>query len=98
MAAPTLRLRVDGISNYILTVILLQPQQYGIVEGDLAMCMSLYHGFELIQQHGLRALYSYLESLLTGDKGYGRVKAELTKNGDMCQLMDMLRSKFDPIR
>lgn len=56
--------------------------------------MSLYHGFELLQLHGLKSLYTYLEGLSSGDKGYGRTRTELNKNGDFRDLMDNLHSKF----
>ena len=71
---------------------------FGVVEGDFALAMSLYHGYELLQQHGLRSLYNFLESLLNGEKGYGRTRTELQRNADFCSLMDNLRSKFDPIK
>ena len=71
-----------------------QRSQYGVVEGDFALAMSLYHGYELLQLHGSRSLYNFLEGVLTGDKGYGRTRAELTKNADFNQLMDLLTSKY----
>ncbi|XP_064600468.1 Fanconi anemia group M protein-like [Liolophura sinensis] len=72
----------------------LQRTQYGAIEGDFALAMSLYHGFELLQLHGLKSLYTYLEGLSSGDKGYGRTRTELNKNGDFRDLMDNLHSKF----
>ncbi|XP_033734152.1 Fanconi anemia group M protein-like [Pecten maximus] len=72
----------------------LQRTQYGAVEGDLALAMSLYHGFELLQLHGQRSLYNYLESIVSGEKGHGRTKAELMRNANFVEMMDKLRSKF----
>ncbi|XP_060063063.1 Fanconi anemia group M protein-like [Ylistrum balloti] len=72
----------------------LQRTQYGAVEGDLALAMSLYHGFELLQLHGQRSLYNYLESIVSGEKGHGRTKTELMKNAGFVELMEKLRSQF----
>ena len=65
-----------------------------MVEGDFALAMSLYHGYELLQLHGSRSLYNFLVGILTGDKGYGRTKAELTRNADFNELMGMLSGKY----
>ena len=76
-----------------------QRSNYGVVEGNFALCMSLYHGYELLQHHGLRSLHTFLDSLLSGDKGYGRTRTELMRNHDFCQLMDQLKAKFEvPIK
>ncbi|XP_013379529.1 Fanconi anemia group M protein [Lingula anatina] len=74
----------------------LQRHQYGIVEGDFAMCMSLYHGFELLQQHGLRSLHQFLKSIVSGEKGHGRTRSELMRNQDFNAIMEMLEEKFEP--
>ncbi|XP_052770276.1 Fanconi anemia group M protein-like [Mya arenaria] len=68
--------------------------QYGVVEGDFALAMSLYHGYELLQLHGSRSLYNFLEGILTGEKSYGRTRTELMRNGDFVSLMEMLASKY----
>ena len=75
----------------------LQPYQFGIVEGDFALCMSLYHGYELLQQHGLRSMLTYLDSLQNGTKGSGRTKAELNNNIEFNEIMDMLHDKYKPV-
>ncbi|KAL5008399.1 hypothetical protein ScPMuIL_013980 [Solemya velum] len=67
----------------------LQRSQFGLVEGDFALAMSLFHGFELLQQHGLRSLYEYLN-----DKNYGKNRTELTRNGTYNELMTKLQEKF----
>ncbi|VDI57127.1 fanconi anemia group M protein [Mytilus galloprovincialis] len=74
----------------------LQRNNYGMVEGDFALALSLYHGFELLQLHGSRSLFNYLDGILHGDKGYGRTKTELLRNHDFNELMDLLREKFAP--
>ena len=37
----------------------LNPQVKGVVEGDYASAMSLYHGYELLLQHGMRPFYNF---------------------------------------
>ncbi|BFZ07881.1 hypothetical protein BsWGS_10920 [Bradybaena similaris] len=73
---------------------ILQKVQYGNIEADFAMAISLYHGFELLQLHGLRSLYNYLTGIIVGDKGYGRTRSELLRNADFNDIMDNLRQKF----
>ncbi|XP_046337083.2 Fanconi anemia group M protein-like isoform X2 [Haliotis rufescens] len=68
--------------------------QYGVVEGDFALALSLYHGYELLQLHGLRSLYNFLDGIINGDKGYGRTKTELMKNGNFLEIMDILKTKY----
>ena len=38
----------------------LDNQQKGVLEGDFGSAMSLYHGFDLLQQHGLRPFYNFM--------------------------------------
>lgn len=74
----------------------MQRNNYGSIEGDFALAMSLYHGFELLQLHGSRSLYNYLDGILHGDKGYNRTRTELTRNPDFNDLINDLREKFIP--
>lgn len=46
-----------------------QGMHQGIIEGDFALCISLYHGYELLLQMGLRSLYIYLCGIMDGSKG-----------------------------
>ena len=69
-----------------------------MVEGDFALCMSLYHSYELLQQHGLRSMFNFLESLVSGEKGSNRTKAELSRNQVFKELFEALQTKFQPIR
>ena len=69
-----------------------------MVEGDFALGISLYHGLELLQLHGLRSLYSYLEGVVSGDKGYARTRTELTRNADFAELLDALRDNFQLVK
>ena len=43
--------------------------QQGIIEGEFAICISLYHGYELLQQMGMRSLYFFLCGIMDGTKG-----------------------------
>ncbi|EHB13019.1 Fanconi anemia group M protein [Heterocephalus glaber] len=43
--------------------------QQGIIEGEFAVCISLYHGYELLQQMGMRSLYFFLCGIMDGTKG-----------------------------
>ncbi|XP_064622547.1 uncharacterized protein LOC135484794 [Lineus longissimus] len=74
----------------------LSQSQYGMVEGDFAMCISLYHGYELLQLHGLKPLYSFLEGIASGEKGFGRSRHELLRNADFCSILEELKAKFHP--
>ncbi|XP_057245440.1 Fanconi anemia group M protein-like, partial [Malurus melanocephalus] len=40
----------------------------GIIEGDFALCISLYHGYELLLQMGIRSLFIYLWGIMDGAK------------------------------
>ena len=35
------------------------PAQRGIVEADFAVAMSLYHGYDLLTQHGMRPFFNF---------------------------------------
>ncbi|XP_062593616.1 Fanconi anemia group M protein-like [Saccostrea cucullata] len=76
----------------------LPRSQYGIVEGDFALAISLYHGYELVQLHGLRSLYNFLEGTINGEKGHGRTRTELMKIPDFSDLMNMLCEKFGKMK
>lgn len=82
--------------GFDLFIIYFQRNNYGSIEGDFALAMSLFHGFELLQLHGSRSLYNYLNGILHGDKGYNRTRTELTRNLDFNDLMDDLREKLAP--
>lgn len=60
------------------------------------MAMSLYHGYELLQLHGLRSLYTFLDSIINGEKSLNRTRTELLKNVDFIQIMEILQKKFKP--
>ncbi|XP_019330330.1 PREDICTED: Fanconi anemia group M protein, partial [Aptenodytes forsteri] len=66
----------------------------GIVEGDFALCISLYHGYELLLQMGTRSLFIYLCGIMDGSKGLTRTKNELGRNEDFMKLYQQLRDTF----
>ncbi|XP_069591061.1 Fanconi anemia group M protein [Ranitomeya imitator] len=68
--------------------------QMGVVEGDFALCISLYHGYELLQQMGTRSLFYYLRSIMDGSKGMSRARNELGRNADFMSLYQNLESMF----
>ncbi|XP_010214819.1 PREDICTED: Fanconi anemia group M protein [Tinamus guttatus] len=66
----------------------------GTIEGDFALCISLYHGYELLLQMGLRSLFIYLCGIMDGSKGLSRTRNELGRNEDFLQLYQQLRDMF----
>ncbi|NXL33035.1 FANCM protein, partial [Glaucidium brasilianum] len=66
----------------------------GIIEGDFALCISLYHGYELLLQMGIRSLFIYLCGIMDGSKGLIRTKNELGRNEDFMKLYEQLRDMF----
>lgn len=57
------------ISSLLNLICFFQGVQQGIIEGELAICISLYHGYELLQQMGMRSLYFFLSGIMDGTKG-----------------------------
>nr|XP_019607284.1 PREDICTED: Fanconi anemia group M protein isoform X3 [Rhinolophus sinicus] len=68
--------------------------QQGKIEGEFALCISLYHGYELLQQMGMRSLYFFLCGIMDGTKGMTRAKNELSRNVDFMKLYNHLESLF----
>ncbi|XP_037359165.1 Fanconi anemia group M protein isoform X2 [Talpa occidentalis] len=68
--------------------------QQGIIEGEFAICISLYHGYELLQQMGMRSLYLFLCGIMDGTKGMTRAKNELSRNEDFMKLYNHLECMF----
>ncbi|XP_006813423.1 Fanconi anemia group M protein-like, partial [Saccoglossus kowalevskii] len=67
--------------------------QQGSIEGDFAMCISLYHGYDLLLQHGMKSLYSFLQSLIDGSKGTSRARSELGRNQNFNSLLESLHEQ-----
>ncbi|XP_040267293.1 Fanconi anemia group M protein isoform X1 [Bufo bufo] len=68
--------------------------QMGAVEGDFALCISLYHGYELLLQMGTRSLFFYLRSIMDGSKGMNRARNELGRNANFMDLYQRLEAMF----
>ncbi|KAM6180846.1 Fanconi anemia group M protein isoform 2-T2 [Erethizon dorsatum] len=68
--------------------------QQGIIEGEFAICISLYHGYELLQQMGMRSLYFFFCGIMDGTKGMTRAKNELCRNEDFVKLYHHLECMF----
>ncbi|NXJ19990.1 FANCM protein, partial [Dicrurus megarhynchus] len=66
----------------------------GIIEGDFALCISLYHGYELLLQMGIRSLFIYLWGIMDGSKGLSRTRTELGRSEDFMELYQQLRDTF----
>ncbi|XP_010710473.1 Fanconi anemia group M protein isoform X1 [Meleagris gallopavo] len=71
--------------------------QQGVIEGDFALCISLYHGYELLQQMGARSLFIYLCGIMDGSKGLTRTKNELGRNEDFMRLYQQLTDMFSDV-
>ncbi|CAG0880831.1 unnamed protein product [Darwinula stevensoni] len=72
--------------------------QFGIIEGDFAICMTLCHASELLLLHGLRPFYHFLKGVLDGEKGQGRTRTELLRNPSFLKMMEDLEGKFSSDR
>uniref|UniRef100_A0A8C4VNV9 ATP-dependent RNA helicase FANCM n=1 Tax=Gopherus evgoodei TaxID=1825980 RepID=A0A8C4VNV9_9SAUR len=68
--------------------------QQGIIEGDFALCISLYHGYELLLQMGTRSLFIFLCGIMDGSKGLTRARNELSRNEDFMKLYRQLETMF----
>ncbi|XP_063145163.1 Fanconi anemia group M protein [Candoia aspera] len=66
----------------------------GVIEGDFALCISLYHGYELLLQMGMRSLHIFLRGILDGSKGMTRAKNELGRNEEFMVLYNQLENMF----
>ncbi|KAK4304795.1 hypothetical protein Pmani_023272 [Petrolisthes manimaculis] len=73
----------------------LPPHKYGMVEGIFALCMTLYHSYELLKQHGTKAFYMFMKGTLDNDKGHRFARSELNHNQVFQSIMNELAQKFD---
>ncbi|XP_042855878.1 Fanconi anemia group M protein-like isoform X2 [Penaeus japonicus] len=73
----------------------LPRDRYGVAEGMFALCMTLYHAYELLMQHGIRSFYNFLKGTLGGDKGHSMARGELQRNSVFQRLMEDLSKKYD---
>ncbi|XP_047466855.1 Fanconi anemia group M protein [Mugil cephalus] len=69
------------------------PQQ-GMLEGDFALCISLYHGYELLMQMGLRSLFFYIQGIMDGSREMSRAKNELQRTPTFTDLYSEMETMF----
>ncbi|CAL4087478.1 unnamed protein product, partial [Meganyctiphanes norvegica] len=67
--------------------------RFGVVEGIFALCMTLYHAYELLMLHGTRSFYKFLRNSLEDGKA-GVTKSELLRNKVFTDLMVDVREKY----
>ncbi|XP_029530821.2 Fanconi anemia group M protein isoform X1 [Oncorhynchus nerka] len=68
--------------------------QQGALEGDFALCISLYHGYELLLQMGLRSLFFYVQGIMDGTKEKSRARNELQRNATFMDLYQEMAAMF----
>uniref|UniRef100_A0A668A683 ATP-dependent RNA helicase FANCM n=1 Tax=Myripristis murdjan TaxID=586833 RepID=A0A668A683_9TELE len=69
------------------------PQQ-GMLEGDFALCISLYHGYELLLQMGLRSLFFYIQGIMDGAREMSRARNELQRTPIFMDLYKEMEAMF----
>ncbi|KAM6917402.1 Fanconi anemia group M protein [Lycodopsis pacificus] len=69
------------------------PQQ-GRLEGDFAFCISLYHGYELLMQMGLRSLFFYFQGIMDGSRAMPRARNELQRTPIFLNLYHEMEAMF----
>uniref|UniRef100_A0A8D3BDK8 ATP-dependent RNA helicase FANCM n=1 Tax=Scophthalmus maximus TaxID=52904 RepID=A0A8D3BDK8_SCOMX len=69
------------------------PQQ-GMLEGDFALCISLYHGYELLMQMGLRSLFFYIQGIMDGSREMSRARNELQRTPTFIDLYHEMEAMF----
>ncbi|XP_008307062.1 Fanconi anemia group M protein [Cynoglossus semilaevis] len=72
----------------------IKGQQHGMLEGDFALCISLYHGYELLMQMGLRSLFFYLQGIVDGSREMTRARNELQRTPIFVQLYHDMEQMF----
>ncbi|XP_066529499.1 Fanconi anemia group M protein [Hoplias malabaricus] len=68
--------------------------QQGVLEGDFALCISLYHGYELLQQMGLRSLFLFTQNIMLDSKDYSRARNELQRTPVFMDLYKEMEAVF----
>ncbi|XP_029316966.1 Fanconi anemia group M protein isoform X2 [Cottoperca gobio] len=69
------------------------PQQ-GMLEGDFALCISMYHGYELLMQMGLRSLFFYIQGIMDGSREMSRARNELQRTPTFVDLYHEMEAMF----
>ncbi|XP_029350405.1 Fanconi anemia group M protein isoform X1 [Echeneis naucrates] len=68
--------------------------QQGMLEGDFALCISLYHGYELLMQMGLRSLFFYIQGIMDGSREMSRARNELQRTPTFMDLYREMEAMF----
>uniref|UniRef100_A0A4W5QR91 Helicase C-terminal domain-containing protein n=1 Tax=Hucho hucho TaxID=62062 RepID=A0A4W5QR91_9TELE len=68
--------------------------QQGALEGDFALCISLYYGYELLLQMGLRSLFHFVQGIMDGTKEMSRARNELQRNATFMDLYQEMEAMF----
>ncbi|KAK7141824.1 hypothetical protein R3I94_011495 [Phoxinus phoxinus] len=71
-----------------------QGPQQGPIEGDFALCISLYHGYELLQQMGIRSLFLFIQNIFSGPKESSRARNELQRSPVFMDLYREMETMF----
>uniref|UniRef100_A0A8C3A2L2 Fanconi anemia group M protein n=1 Tax=Cyclopterus lumpus TaxID=8103 RepID=A0A8C3A2L2_CYCLU len=62
--------------------------------GDFALCISLYHGYELLMQMGLRSLFFYFQGIMDGSREMFRARNELQRTPVFMDLYHEMQAMF----
>jgi len=65
-----------------------------VVEGDFAICLSMYHGLELLLQHGMKSFFIFIKGLIVGSKGNSRTKSILQSDSNFKDVFDSLQEIY----
>ncbi|XP_064185393.1 Fanconi anemia group M protein isoform X2 [Anguilla rostrata] len=68
--------------------------QQGVLEGDFALCISLYHGYELLLKMGLRSLFLFVQGIMDGTKEMARARSELQRAAEFMDLYREMEALF----
>ncbi|XP_078491506.1 uncharacterized protein LOC100175837 isoform X2 [Ciona intestinalis] len=66
----------------------------GIIEGDFATAISLYHGLELLLQHGMKSFFIFLKGIMDGAKANLRTRTVLSANEQFQEIYQELTNLF----
>ncbi|XP_077415290.1 Fanconi anemia group M protein [Vanacampus margaritifer] len=72
----------------------IKGSQQGMLEGDFALCISLYHGYELLMQMGLRSLFFYVQGIMDGSREMSRARNELQRTPTFMDLYHEMEANF----
>ncbi|XP_048831550.1 Fanconi anemia group M protein isoform X3 [Brienomyrus brachyistius] len=68
--------------------------QHGALEGDFALCITLYHGYELLLQMGVRSLFLFIQGIMDGTKEMSRARNELQRTKVFMDLYGEMETMF----